>query len=301
MTSSNYEEIINSFKDESTSAEDIIEKLKALILLKGLPEEEGIEKKEDSLRSKIWKILLRIPEIDVNAYLKLIAKKKSKYGDKIRDDTFRTFTDFKFKSGVQEVKLVRVLNAYCHSMEIEKYPQMTYVQGMTFLLAPFLYVMPEVDAFYCYRRLLLYHMPNYVLTNLQGVHLGAQLLDDVLKYCDPDLYNYFSSKKFTAITYAFSSIMSFLGDALPVNELLKLWDFYLSFGMHMNVVCVGAYYSLNTEKIIAATKSSMNYLKKISDMNETKAKDIIAKAMNMVKQLPPDLLERLIRHPWIKL
>jgi cell cycle arrest protein BUB2 len=120
---------------------------------------------------------LRIPEINVNEYLDLVAKKKSKYGDKIRDDTFRTFgQDDKFKRGVQEVKLVRVLNAYCHSMD-EKFPHMTYVQGMTFHLAPFLYVMPEVDAFFCYKRLLLFYMPNYVLTNLQGVHAGASVFN----------------------------------------------------------------------------------------------------------------------------
>lgn len=35
-----------------------------------------------------------------------------------------------------------------------------YVQGMTVLCAPLLFVMPEVDAFYCFNRLLNEHMPR---------------------------------------------------------------------------------------------------------------------------------------------
>lgn len=35
-----------------------------------------------------------------------------------------------------------------------------YVQGMTVLCAPLLFVMPEVDAFYCFNSLLNQHMPR---------------------------------------------------------------------------------------------------------------------------------------------
>lgn len=37
-----------------------------------------------------------------------------------------------------------------------------YVQGMTVLCAPLLFVMPEVDAFYCFNTLLNQHMPRCV-------------------------------------------------------------------------------------------------------------------------------------------
>jgi len=50
-----------------------------------------------------------------------------------------------------------------------------YVQGMSILCAPFIYVMPEVDAFFCFRRLLLRHCPNYVYPMLEGVHAGASV------------------------------------------------------------------------------------------------------------------------------
>lgn len=120
----------------------------------------------------MWKILLRIPKVDADEYINLISKKKSYLYDKIRDDTFRTFgKDDRFKQGVAEVKLVRVLNAFVHYTQETK-ASVSYVQGMSLILAPFLYVMPEVDAYYCFRRFVLCCCPNYVTGQLAGVHAG---------------------------------------------------------------------------------------------------------------------------------
>src|SRR5690606_20632422 len=55
-----------------------------------------------------------------------------------------------------------------------------YVQGMNVLLGPFLYVMPEVDAFICFNQLLSRHMPRYVLKNMEGAHIGCILVEKLL-------------------------------------------------------------------------------------------------------------------------
>eukprot|EP00003_Mantamonas_plastica_P025922 TRINITY_DN5168_c0_g2_i2.p3 TRINITY_DN5168_c0_g2~~TRINITY_DN5168_c0_g2_i2.p3 ORF type:complete len:106 (-),score=24.71 TRINITY_DN5168_c0_g2_i2:423-740(-) len=73
--------------------------------------------------------------------------------------------------------------------------ELGYVQGMNVLLAPFLYVMPEVDAFYAFERFVKMHLPRYVYPSLDGAHDGARLLDEVLEIVDPELYQYVQRKR----------------------------------------------------------------------------------------------------------
>ena len=143
-------------------------------------------------------------------------------GDKIKKDTNRTFKrNPEFQRRVPEEKLIRVLNAYVNQRRrrirkreerlereerearagrgsvsggggtrMRKRAQMPdhYVQGMNVLCAPFLYVMPEVDAFYSFSNLLTIHAPRYAQPNLDGAHLGCNLCDAILKHVDADLY-----------------------------------------------------------------------------------------------------------------
>lgn len=48
-----------------------------------------------------------------------------------------------------------------------------YVQGMNVHLACFLYVMPELDAFACFRRFQTQVCPTYVDTKLSGVTVAC--------------------------------------------------------------------------------------------------------------------------------
>ena len=84
-------------------------------------------------------------------YADLVAKgAHPEYGSKILNDSFRTFQqDNDFARLVPEKKLIRLLNAFVHAHE-GRFP---YVQGMNALCGPFLYIMPELDAFYCFEAL----------------------------------------------------------------------------------------------------------------------------------------------------
>ncbi|KAK2952559.1 putative Cell division control protein 16 [Blattamonas nauphoetae] len=280
-------------------SEEVLKELRKMVILKGLPDQDGLEcDREDGLRGTIWKIFLRIPSIDSQKYLALVAQKKCKFGDKIRDDTFRTvIKDDKFKQGVAEVKLVRVLNAYVHSIS-DSDSKMPYVQGMSLILAPFIYVMPEVDAFFCYSRLLQYFCPNYVLPALEGVHAATDLLDEVLKVADNELFTYLKERFMIAKLYAFSPLMSFMADTLPVNELLQIWDFLLAYGMHLNVLCVAAQHILIRDVIFRDTKNAISKLKDLPELRTIPAKQLITKAIEIAKGLPEDLYTKLVRHPW---
>ena len=124
------------------------------------------------LRGRIWKILLRIPKVDVDEYLALVQKKDQTLYRSICNDTFRSFgKDYKFRERVPDAKLIRTVSAlvqYCKSIK----SPIGYIQAMSKLIAPFLYVMPEADAFFCFRRFALCCCPSYFMPNIPGVFGG---------------------------------------------------------------------------------------------------------------------------------
>lgn len=148
--------------------------------------------------------------------------------EKIRNDTFRTLaTDRKFHARVDEAELVRILNAFANAHADDRpdrrryaarralvaappnrplspplrplRPRFSYVQGMNVLLAPFLYVMPELDAYDAWSTLLLHHCPLYVQPALDGVHAGLRLLDECLQVVDAKLAQHLRDKGLTAV------------------------------------------------------------------------------------------------------
>src|SRR3546814_1267887 len=76
--------------------------------------------------------------------------------------------------------------------------RMFAVQGMNVLLAPLLYTMPELDAFYCYDALLTRQCPRYVLKNMEGAHDACGLVDQLLAVFDPQLRTYLEEKSVKA-------------------------------------------------------------------------------------------------------
>jgi|SaaInlV_200m_DNA_6_1039755.scaffolds.fasta_scaffold57256_1 cell cycle arrest protein BUB2 len=125
----------------------------------------------------MWKVFLGLTashHMSAQAYMKVVQEGPSTYDEKIRADTYRTFaTDANFKAFVPEAKLIRLLNGYCN---VSGQP---YVQGMNILVAPFLVVLTEAEAFFCIQRLFSSWIPQYVYfsssgnqQSLPGVHAG---------------------------------------------------------------------------------------------------------------------------------
>jgi cell cycle arrest protein BUB2 len=106
---------------------------------------------------------------------------------------------------------------------------------MNVLLAPFLMIMPELDAFFCFCTFIRTCCPRYVYKNLDGVHHGCKLVEQLLSIFDPDLSNHLNGKV-TAEIYAFQSVLTFLASMKPITEVLKVWDVLISIGFYFNVV-----------------------------------------------------------------
>jgi cell cycle arrest protein BUB2 len=116
--------------------------------------------------------------------------------------------------------------------------QIGYVQGMNVLCGPFLYAArSEVEAFTAFERLLTHELPGYVRGSMEGVHKGLALVDRVLNFVDPKLYEHLISHGLEARIYAFPSVLTMCACTPPLIELLQLWDFLFAYGPHLNILC----------------------------------------------------------------
>ena len=143
---------------------------------------------------------------------------------------------------------------------------------MNVLAAPFLYTMPsEVESFFCFAKFIEESCPLYVQPTLEGVHRGLKLLDRCLKIVDPELFHYLRSKNLSAELYAFPcqyrdalnknnvnpsavAVLTLCACTPPLDQVLKLWDFLLAFGVHLNVLCVIAQLLLIREEVMGSSR-----------------------------------------------
>jgi len=298
-----YELLLNEGNHQPQNLDKNLYELRKLILLEGLPLETEEEQRLTSksmctLRGKIWKILLRVPSVDANKYIQYVQKGPCKQYQKIRNDTFRTFkTNLGFQKRVPEERLIRVLNAFIHSCNTAIDPTIRliqYVQGMNVVCAPFLYVMPELDGFWCFSQFVKMHTPLYFHPGIEGAFEGLKLLDEILKLVDNELYSYLISKDLKADVYAMPPVLSFSGSVPPLEELLKLWDFLLAFGPHLNIVCFAAQIVLIRDELLSVERP--NILQILPPLN---ANLIISIAVQLVRQLPEEMYKHLLLHPFV--
>ncbi|RPD66373.1 bub2 protein [Lentinus tigrinus ALCF2SS1-7] len=298
-TAHSFNKILNMFKSASkarTAAdmEEATKKLRRLILVDGIPSAA-----DPTLRPRIWKVLLRVREVSAESFLEYVGRGPCEVREKIRNDTFRTLaTDRGFKERVSEDMLVRLLDAFVwrnHDRQEHDQLGFTYVQGMNVLAAPFLYTMPsELEAFYCFAKFIEESCPLYVQPTLEGVHCGLKLLDRCLKIVDPELYAHLRSKNLSAEIYAFPSVLTLCACTPPLDQVLQLWDFLLAFGVHLNVLCVIAQLLLMRDEVMNSS-SPMRLLRTFPPLE---ALPVIGIAVTLVRDLPTDLYEELVKHPY---
>ncbi|KII92142.1 hypothetical protein PLICRDRAFT_172278 [Plicaturopsis crispa FD-325 SS-3] len=297
-TAHSFNKILNQSKSsKSRSSSDIeegVKKLRRMILVEGIPSAA-----DPTLRPRIWKILLRVTDISAETFLKYVSRGPCEVREKIRNDTFRTLaTDKGFKERVREDMLVRLLDAFVwrnHDRQETQQLGFTYVQGMNVLAAPFLYTMPsELEAFFCFSKFIEQSCPLYVQPTLEGVHRGLKLLDRCLKIVDLELFSYLRSKNLSAELYAFPSVLTLCACTPPLDQVLQLWDFLLAFGVHLNVLCVIAQLLLIRDEVMSA-KSPMRLLRTFPPLE---ALPVIGIAVTLVRDLPPELYDELVKHPF---
>ena len=84
-----------------------------------------------------------------------------------------------------------------------------------------------------------------------------------------------------------------LSSATPtLSEVLKLWDFYFAYGVHLNIICVAAQLIKMRDQILAHP-SPVKLLRSFPNLD---SKYLIAKTREYAKLIPTQLEFHLQRH-----
>lgn len=259
---------------------------------------EGLKQNERGVcpyRAYVWSILLRAEPVETDYYVELLQRGKSHSFTKILNDSFRTFKkDKNFTSKVDNQTLIRVLNSY--ALEVEESAETgvsPYVQGMNILVAPFAYVCKsEPEIFALFSRLLIKYIPTYVTPNLSGVINGVKLVDILLGLLDPKLFHHLKSKMLTAKIYAFPLVLTLGACTPPLSEVLVLWDFLFSYGVHLNIFFIIAQLVLIRKQLL----ESDNPMVLLRQFPRLDSKRIIKLSLSFLKVIPDDLYDLIVRH-----
>ena len=107
-----------------------------------------------------------------------------------------------------------------------------------------------------------------------------------------------------------SAILTLCACTPPLDQVLQLWDFLLAFGVHLNVLCVIAQLLLMRDQVMkssrcvgrAITKSITHLLLSPMRLLRTfpplEALPVIGIAVTLVRDIPTDLYDELVRHPY---
>lgn len=136
---------------------------------------------------------------------------------------------------------------------------------------------------------------------------GCNLVNEVLEVVDPELSVHLRDNGQQAYLYAFHAVSSLSASVKPFSELLKLLDFFVAFGPHLNVLCVCAQMVSWREELLKSGTGDADgeagakqnpVTNKLDSRNwpALNARRIIALAMSMVPLLPADLYSRICLH-----
>ncbi|KAJ1998478.1 CDC16 protein [Coemansia thaxteri] len=245
------------------------------------------------LRATVWLAMLEVRGVGVGAYRRALARCPSASADKINNDAFRTLAgDAEFRARVPTAAIVRVLNAVESAPDRSPSDPPRYVQGMNALAAPFLFVMGEGAGFHAFRQFLRRECPLYARPSLPGVHACVQLVDEALAAADARLFSHLRRHGAVARIYAFPAAMTLSASVGPVRQVVRLWDFLLAYGAHLNVVCIVAQL-LAMRELLLTTRAPMALLREWPPL---RADSVIRRARSIYDALPDALRRRIKMH-----
>jgi cell cycle arrest protein BUB2 len=109
-----------------------------------------------------------------------------------------------------------------------------------------------------------------------------------------------------------SAVLTLCACTPPLDQVLQLWDFLLAFGVHLNVLCVIAQLLLMRDDVMASSRFLFYYLcviisnvtfstspmKLLRTFPPLEALPVIGIAVTLVRDLPPQLYDELVKHPF---
>lgn len=309
----------------------VLNDVRQLVLLEsGLPPPASIElsfaagmRGNISARGKVWKALLG-SRCDVDEYRRLLDTVQAHLSDehnqlaksglykrsmhKVFVDLHRTFKTEVAKFGVDrkesfERAMQRVLMAHVarHERRLgnKKFvrEELNYVQGMNTVAGSFLLVMPEVDAFFCCTTVFQELVPLYVAPDTIASTMGLGVLMLCLHEIDWELYDRLIQEDARKLMVLQQQLLSFNSASPPLHETLRLWDFHLAFGMHLNILTTISRMILNRDKLLSGPMEQLNHGGEILGAKATVDADmIIPMTVHIAKGLSKELYQLLVKH-----
>jgi len=166
-----------------------------------------------------------------------------------------------------------------------------YVQGMSDLLSPLLYVMKnEVDAFWCFVGFMDRVQSNFDFDQ-GGIKTQLAQLTLILKYVDISFYNYLESKESGNLFFCFRWLLIWYKREFSYSDTMRLWEVFWTKvpckNFHL-LMCVAL---LDTEKsaIMESKYGFTEILKHVNDMaHRIDLDQMLSKAEGIYKVLKSD-------------
>jgi cell cycle arrest protein BUB2 len=213
---------------------------------------------------------------------------------KINLDINRTLKNTSFSKDpnkLESLKRILYLFAYKHGY---------YIQGMNVLLAPILITCDvEPLSYLIFETLMIDRLSSYFKESLSldNIHKGCRLVEVVLKYIDPSLYSKLNKKLNYPLQYiVMPFVMTLSASAEPIEEVIKIWDYMLAYGCHMNILFTVAQlvmwrdhiFKLNSEEEII---NFMNNPPKIEN-----GMHVVRLGIGLIDKLDTSVLSEILDH-----
>eukprot|EP01094_Clydonella_sp_ATCC50884_P021672 TRINITY_DN4825_c0_g1_i4.p1 TRINITY_DN4825_c0_g1~~TRINITY_DN4825_c0_g1_i4.p1 ORF type:complete len:679 (-),score=221.04 TRINITY_DN4825_c0_g1_i4:351-2105(-) len=252
-----------------------LEQLRELVYCTGIPDCDVLfspaHADSATLRGKVWRKLLAV-EVDAGEYtrsLKIAVAALNDPAHPLHNLLFPFYSgainDAKracgawvrsskdpveiatIKKRCTEEKISRLVLAFAVQAS-DLRPEPYFVQGMCNIAAVVLMVLPELDAFYCFKRLYTSNFRLLAAQEFQERGISLKMLKIALSRCDTELLSKLDDSNFNMLIYLSNY---FHAGSHPLSHLLRLWDVFVAWGFHLSII-VGVARLVNTrQKIIS--------------------------------------------------
>uniref|UniRef100_A0A8P4KFV3 Rab-GAP TBC domain-containing protein n=1 Tax=Dicentrarchus labrax TaxID=13489 RepID=A0A8P4KFV3_DICLA len=234
-----------------------------------------------AVRKEAWKFLL-----GYFPWESTLEERKSLQRAKTYDNVNRTDRTNRFYEGIDNPGLVLlhdILMTYCmYDFDLG------YVQGMSDLLSPILYVMEnEVDAFWCFVSFMEQMHHNFE-EQMQGMKTQLIQLSTLLRLLDLAFWNYLESQDSGYLYFCFRWLLIRFKRELSFQDVLRLWEVMWTGlpcqNFHLLVCC--AILDSEKQKIMEENYGFNEILKHINELSmKLDIEEILQKAEGICLQI----------------
>lgn len=188
----------------------------------------------EPLRGEVWQLLSGAQQCSLlMEQYRLFLTKSAPTEQIILRDVHRTYPAHEnFQSGAGSSSLLDSLFKVCKAYAVYD-EEVSYCQGLSFLVAALLLHMPEEQAFCVFVRIMKhYGLRDLFRNNFDELYLKFYQLEHLLEDHMPDLHQHFQRIGIEPFTYASQWFLTVFTAKFPLNAVFHIMDIFLLDGMN---------------------------------------------------------------------